>query len=176
MVRARAGGAFEWIELYHLQPCGAAAGQLAVVAAVEAAPRASVVMVETASAVVGGGGQQPVVLCLGRWPVASAVEMAAVEAASAKAKTAALMELAAAAAVMTRRSHQCSLVGGPAWPFPSARVHFPSARLQLSAVGPLSQVCSHSSSFLLLQRLYVVPCMGGQRILKVPSCRESPGT
>ena len=38
-----------WIALHHLQPCGNEPGRLAVIAAVEAAVKASVVMVETAS-------------------------------------------------------------------------------------------------------------------------------
>jgi hypothetical protein len=42
--RARAGGAFEWIGLPHLQPCRGAAGRLAVAAAVDLAAKASVKM------------------------------------------------------------------------------------------------------------------------------------
>ena len=42
---------FEWISLLHHHPCGAAAGRVAVTAAVEAAAKAAVVMVKMAAAV-----------------------------------------------------------------------------------------------------------------------------
>ena len=68
-----------WIALHHLQPCGNEPGRLAVIAAVEAAVKASVVMVETASAAMEGGGQSPAVLGLGLWPVAEGEENPAAE-------------------------------------------------------------------------------------------------
>ena len=112
-VRVRVGGAFEWIGLYHLRPRGAAAGRLAVMAAVEAAVEALVVMVETASVVMGGGGQSPAGLRLGWWPVAEAEEMTTSEAASAMAEAAAAMKVAAAVAVVGRRGGQDGVVVRP---------------------------------------------------------------
>ena len=49
--RESSGGTFKRIRLHQIQPCGAAAGRVAVTAVVEAAVKASVVMVEMAAAV-----------------------------------------------------------------------------------------------------------------------------
>ena len=73
---------------------------MASMAAVEVDARASVVMVETTPAAIGDGVQQPAVLAIGWWQVASAAEKRAAEAASAMAEAVAVMVAAAAVAEM----------------------------------------------------------------------------
>ena len=66
--RESSGRTFKRIRLLQIQPSGAAAGRLAVTAAMEEAAKEAVIMAETAGAAeaAGGGGQWLVVLTSGK--------------------------------------------------------------------------------------------------------------
>ena len=86
-------------------------------AAVDLVAIASEMMLDTAPAAARGAGQRPAVLAIGWQQLESAAEKRAAEAALAMAEAVTVMEVAAAAAVAVRKSHQSGLAK-PAAPHP----------------------------------------------------------